>query len=167
MGKSSRATKILFALAGNMCSMPGCNRRLVEEGAQGHYVVGVMAHIKGERPRATRYDPNMTTAQRQAPENLILLCPNHHTEIDKNPGEWPVERLKGIKAKHERLVATGDLKPKMTEFEGKVRVEVSGGDSAVGVKTTRPTRFRAGTEITVASERTRKTTGLQIGEDDE
>ena len=34
-----------------------------------------------------------------------MLCPNHHTEIDKNEADWPVERLHFTKSKHELWVS--------------------------------------------------------------
>jgi hypothetical protein len=34
-------------------------------------------------------------------ENRILLCPNHHREIDRQANAWPVSRLRQVKADHE------------------------------------------------------------------
>ncbi|WP_161698277.1 hypothetical protein [Xanthomonas arboricola] len=32
---------------------------------------------------------------------MILLYPMHHTEIDKNEADWPVEKLHHLKSTHE------------------------------------------------------------------
>lgn len=47
----------------------------------------------------------MQDEDRETYDNLILLCPNHHSEVDKNPGPWPIERLRETKAEHERWVS--------------------------------------------------------------
>lgn len=65
-------------------------------------VIGEMAHIEGENPGSARYNANMTGDERNSYDNLILLCPNHHTEIDKNPVQYPVDKLKQIKSDHEK-----------------------------------------------------------------
>jgi len=63
-----------------------------------------MAHIEGENPGSARYNPDMTGDQRTAYDNLILLCPSHHTEVDKNQAQYPVEKLRQIKKDHEKWV---------------------------------------------------------------
>lgn len=87
--------------------MPGCDQELVAERTSTSLwqVVGEVAHISGEQQGSARYDANMTPTERNAAENLIYLCPNHHTLIDRQPDDWSVERLRGIKADHERTVA--------------------------------------------------------------
>ncbi|HAY96656.1 HNH endonuclease, partial [Shewanella sp.] len=54
-----------------------------------------MAHIKGNKLGSNRYDPEQTDVERDSYENLILLCPTHHTLIDKaeNESEFSVELL--------------------------------------------------------------------------
>jgi hypothetical protein len=65
---------------------------------------GVAAHIRGEHAGATRYDPAMTDEQRNAYGNLIYLCGDHHTQIDKQEADFPVDRLVTMKAEHESKV---------------------------------------------------------------
>jgi len=44
----------------------------------------------------------MTDAERNAVDNLLVLCPNHHREVDRlRPQDWPPERLMELKADHE------------------------------------------------------------------
>ncbi|MGO8749469.1 MAG: NB-ARC domain-containing protein [Thermoguttaceae bacterium] len=96
----SRPTiKRLFAVSGNCCAFPGCDCPLVDQ-ASGS-VIGEVCHIKGEKPDSARYDKAQTPKERHAFENLILLCGRHHKIIDDNEGEHTVERLMGMKARHE------------------------------------------------------------------
>lgn len=92
--------KTLFALSCNFCAYPGCDLRLTDPswGA----VRADVAHIRGEKPGAARYAPEMTDSERNAIENLVLLCPNHHREVDRlEPLNWSAERLMQVKAEHE------------------------------------------------------------------
>ncbi|MGC2236780.1 MAG: HNH endonuclease [Pyrinomonadaceae bacterium] len=87
--------KYLFAISGNICAFPECKNLLVES----NNVVGEVCHIKGHKPDAARYDANQTEEQRHAFDNLILMCPNHHTIIDKDEKTYTVETLLDYKAK--------------------------------------------------------------------
>lgn len=98
--------KVLALRSGNICAMPGCNQRLAIDGnnTSGISIIGEMAHIAGEKPGAERYDPNMTPAQRNAYENLIFLCPTHHTQIDKPGNTYSIEMIRGWKVEHEKRI---------------------------------------------------------------
>ncbi len=86
--------------------MAGCNQELVidETESDPSAVIGQMAHIRGERPDAPRYDVSMTEDERRSHKNIILLCPTHHREIDAQPNSYPVDKLLKIKAAHEILI---------------------------------------------------------------
>jgi hypothetical protein len=78
---------------------------LTVDGQQSNPVVtGVAAHIAGENERAARFDASMTDEQRNHYENLIYLCGDCHTRIDKQEHDFPVQRLAAMRAKHERGV---------------------------------------------------------------
>jgi hypothetical protein len=100
--------KILWANAAGRCAFPGCQCRLcTDEAAKAApYTIGEMAHICGEKSEASRYDASQSDVQRNDYANLILLCPNHHTLIDKpeNLKKYSVEVLHKIKSNHERYV---------------------------------------------------------------
>ncbi len=96
--------KTLFALSRNICaftdvdSRRGCEERLTDP-AWGR-VKGQIAHIRGWLPGSARHDPDYESPHRY--ENLILLCPNHHVEIDElEPEKYTVEVLEEMKLRSE------------------------------------------------------------------
>ena len=63
----------------------------------GTILIGEMAHVlahgkKGPRRAGTNQD-NVDTYS-----NLVLLCPHHHTIVDKAPDDFPAESLKAWKS---------------------------------------------------------------------
>jgi hypothetical protein len=85
---------VLLALSGNGCAFPGCQKQLVIDNK---YFIGEFCHIEGKKPGSSRYNQSMTDNERQSFENLIVLCPNHHTVIDKDLSKYPVQDLKNFK----------------------------------------------------------------------
>lgn len=65
-----------------------------------------MAHICGDKTGSNRHDPTQSDQARDDYRNLILLCPDHHTEIDKkeNEGVYGVAALQKMKSDHEASV---------------------------------------------------------------
>jgi hypothetical protein len=61
-----------------------------------------MAHVIGKQPTAARSDVSVGTNDTH--ENLILLCPDHHTLIDKGSADFPRELLLQWKSKWEEKV---------------------------------------------------------------
>lgn len=100
---SQKDIKILWAGAAGHCSFTDCGQRLYLSAVNGALVIGEMAHIKGDKPTSSRYDSNQLPEERQSYSNLILLCPTHHTTIDKpeNEATYTVDVLVAMKAKHE------------------------------------------------------------------
>jgi len=106
---SAKSMKLLWANAGGRCSFAGCEERLCGSaaGQAAPYTLGEMAHIKGDKQGSNRHDPDQPASERDDYANLILLCPTHHTLIDKpeNETEFPSEALYEMKALHEASVA--------------------------------------------------------------
>lgn len=102
----SYPTKIILALrSGGVCAIPECGKHLTYEAKSGSDThVGEAAHIKGEKRGAARYDASMTDAERDHVDNLLYLCTDHHTIIDKVPADWPTATLMDLKASHEKRV---------------------------------------------------------------
>jgi len=97
--------KNLYAKSGNMCAFPNCNYQLTIEKNQSQ-----MAHIISSKPNGPRHIPNYNNGNYDVENNIILLCPNHHVEIDSNPEKFPCEMLIKMKRNHEEFVQN-KLKP--------------------------------------------------------
>ena len=106
MSISERDIKLLWGRAAAMCSFPDCRIKLTQDKklASGSFPLGEQAHIVGESEDAPRGKSPLTVEERNSYFNLILLCPNHHTIIDKNPEDHPIEKLHLIKDRHELWV---------------------------------------------------------------
>jgi hypothetical protein len=101
---NQKEIKLLWGRAANRCAM--CRVELTQD-AKAHdaaFVLGEQAHIVGEKEEAARGKSALTEEERNSYHNIILLCPTHHTEIDKNAADWPVEKLHLTKSKHELWV---------------------------------------------------------------
>lgn len=96
--------KLLWGRAASRCSI--CRVELSQDGKMhaGSFVLGEQAHIVGEKEDAARGKSQLTEEERNSYHNIILLCPTHHTEIDKNEIDWPIEKLHLTKSKHELWV---------------------------------------------------------------
>lgn len=109
MAIKEKAIKLLWANAAGRCSFTDCEERLtVEQAAQAApHTLGEMAHIKGKKEGSNRYDKSQTDEQRDSYENLILLCPNHHTLIDKpeNKNIYSFDILVKMKIAHENNIS--------------------------------------------------------------
>jgi hypothetical protein len=107
VGVSAADQKILFALSGNVCAFPECNRRLVEP-ATAHddaAVIGHIAHIVGASRQGPRGAEGLSDAQRAVHINLILLCRDHHAIVDAQPRTYSVQVLRQMKRDHEARIA--------------------------------------------------------------
>jgi HNH endonuclease len=120
---SQKSIKILWSAAGGRCAYPSCWERLCyyDAGGAAPYTLGEMAHIRGEKPGANRHDPGQTDAERDDYQNLILLCPTHHTLIDRpeNESVHTVATLHKVKAAHEAQVLQ-----RLDDHEFKTSVEL-------------------------------------------
>lgn len=108
MAFTEKTIKLLWAAAGGRCSFSGCWERLCIHDAEesSPYTLGEMAHIKGKKLGSARHDASQTNKERDDYLNLILLCPTHHTLIDRkeNISQFPVDFLLDVKSKHESRV---------------------------------------------------------------
>lgn len=109
-----KVQKTLWARSGNRCAL--CKVELSEITAcNSPCLIGEIAHIEGYNEGSARYNPNMTDDERNSYDNLILLCANCHTKIDKDEITYTVQKLKRIKKEHEEWVNT-QLKMSMIKF---------------------------------------------------
>lgn len=94
---SAAVVKRLFARSGNLCAFPKCKAPIVVDDT----TLGEVCHICGLQPGSARHRKEQTDEERNSYENLILLCPNHHTVVDDDPESYSVERLQKMKQEHE------------------------------------------------------------------
>lgn len=105
MSISNPEIKKLYGLAAGRCSM--CGKNLFDNDVH----IGEMAHIIARRKKGARGHEDLDSGINSY-ENLILLCANHHSEVDQKPNYYTVERLQSIKAAHEKSVASSFDSPK-------------------------------------------------------
>ena len=98
--------KLIWAYSAGQCSFPGCpTRTLVPESASdGATVIGEVAHIHSYEDDGPRADITLSLTARNGYANLLLLCPNHHTLVDKQPATYTAPMLKQWKAETEKKV---------------------------------------------------------------
>ena len=104
MAINQKDIKLLWGRSGNRCAI--CKTELTQdkESVSAAYTLGEQAHIVGEKESAARGKSTLSLDERNSYHNLILLCPNHHTEIDDKEDDWPVEKLHLVKSEHELWV---------------------------------------------------------------
>lgn len=97
---SDQTIKKLFGLSSNICAFPKCKQILVDQKIG--KVIGEICHIKAKNADGPRYDSTQNEDDRNNFDNLILLCPNHHTIIDSDIEAYTVSRLINMKKEHEQ-----------------------------------------------------------------
>lgn len=98
LAPTSETLRRLFLTSGNLCAYPGCAHLLMNEAG---VFIAQLCHIEAAEKGGQRFNRLMSNEQRRAFENLLMLCHAHH-KITDDVDEYPVERLKQIKADHEK-----------------------------------------------------------------
>lgn len=106
MSISEQDIKLLWGRAAERCSFPDCRIKLTQDNqlATDSFPLGEQSHIVGATTNSPRGKSNLIPEERDSYYNLILLCPNHHTIIDKNPDDYTIEKLHLFKDQHEYWV---------------------------------------------------------------
>ena len=101
---SQKTLKVLFALSGNQCAHPDCSNTLIEPATEQSdvLVTAHICHIYAISTEGPRGKPALTQMELNAPENLILLCRNHHAVVDGQHETYRADMLKEWKQNHER-----------------------------------------------------------------
>lgn len=94
----------VWAEAAGRCSI--CRKLLVDStwGVDHASLVGEVAHIVAEQADGPRGDSAVSLQTRNSPENLLLLCLDHHKLVDDHPEQYPIELLRQYKYDHETWV---------------------------------------------------------------
>lgn len=72
-----------------------------------------MAHLIAASDGAPRPDGDVNTDDKAKYDNLILLCPSCHTEIDKAPEVFTLEIVREWKANHKKRIIEAIGIPKL------------------------------------------------------
>jgi hypothetical protein len=91
----------LFANSGGFCQRPDCNENLFKTFTNTEIHIAEIAHIISANNGA-RSNKDFTAEEKGDYENLILLCSNCHTTIDKAEKDFPEELIIKWKNEHER-----------------------------------------------------------------
>lgn len=112
----SPETKLrLFADSAGHCSRPQCHRYLFSNGDKADYHIGEMAHIIAASENGPRADTKVDPEAKADYNNLILLCPSCHAEIDKAPGIFPAQMILEWKVNHKKRVTESIGIPKFND----------------------------------------------------
>ena len=90
----------LFAASAGYCQNPACYSALFVDAAGQSFHIAEMAHICAANDGGPRANPDLSEEERGAFENLVLLCANCHTKVDKAPGAFPDKMIQGWKSEH-------------------------------------------------------------------
>ena len=103
---TDKTLKILFSASGNRCAFPGCDRALIasEDDITVEMVLGEIAHIVGLAESTARWRADISDADRNSPENLVVLCRDHHKIVDNKSNERRYSEIvmRRMKSEHER-----------------------------------------------------------------
>jgi len=103
MAISDKTRKNLWAKSGNRCSI--CKTELfANDGNQNEFNIGEECHIISSKLKGPRYKEGITDYD--TAENLILLCRNHHKQIDELHETYTEELLNYVKLNHEIWVSS-------------------------------------------------------------
>jgi rRNA maturation endonuclease Nob1 len=147
MELSDKDRKILWARAGDLCSYnhngEKCDTKLSKTTQMGDtFAVGVECHIIGEKPASARYCEEFK--DKETHENRILLCPTHHTIIDRDEGTYTVEVLKNMKRTHEKYmedVKIAKPSPQIEIRDSNFVMTAKNVKTAVGMEVNQPARL--------------------------
>lgn len=147
--------KLLWGLAAARCAYPGCRCECVVEATASDRAatIGKIAHVVAHADDGPRADPSVPRSERDRYENWILLCANHHDEVDGQPNAFTVETLQRWKSEHERWVRTmlTQAVPEVTSAELEVVCSALLGQpmaSAIDFSVTAPARKMAKNNLT-------------------
>lgn len=111
---AAKDSHLLWAKSAGRCAYPACTNRCVDsfENA-GNILIGEMAHVLAYSKKGPR-STGKPVANVDKYENLVLLCPYHHTIVDKAPDDFPPELLRQWKSELEERVGKAMDIPRFT-----------------------------------------------------
>lgn len=120
---TAKEKRQLAVLSGHKCSFPGCEQNLMLNGSS---FIGQLSSIEAVHPNGPRYNPSKNEDELHNIENYLLLCPNHHMIIDRQPEIYSTEWL--IRARKDHLQKISEIlfsSQTPTEVKLDTQVEIS------------------------------------------
>ncbi|MGG7195880.1 hypothetical protein ACQPUI_04005 [Clostridium butyricum] len=108
---TSETLREIYLKSGNKCAFPGCNEVMIDENGT---FIGEVCHIEAAMPGGERFNKKQSNEDRRKFDNLMLMCHKHH-KITDNVDEYTVDKLRKMKAEHEK---------KFTNIEGKIKESI-------------------------------------------
>ncbi len=133
MAISEKTRKMLWAKSGNRCAI--CKIELIkEQETDSNLNIGEECHIISSKSKGPRHKPNLNDYDTF--DNLILLCRNHHKEIDTLIDSFPEKILRYMKQNHENWVQKTlkkELDGNKNTEEIKLLVRISSGKELMNI----------------------------------
>jgi hypothetical protein len=90
----------LFAASAGYCQNPKCSNELFVDASGKSIHIAEMAHVFAANDDGPRARPELSAEERGAFENLVMLCANCHTMVDKAPEAYPDSTMLHWKREH-------------------------------------------------------------------
>lgn len=100
MAVTAKNKRIVWALSAARCAI--CRKPLVQKAdeAGAYSFLGDVAHIYAKRDGGPRADASLAASERDHPNNLFLLCLDHHKMVDDHPEIYTAEKLIELRDGH-------------------------------------------------------------------
>ncbi|OKO85503.1 hypothetical protein AC629_18880 [Bradyrhizobium sp. NAS80.1] len=105
----TKIQNVLWGRAAGRCQYAGCNKLLIGEQISGarNANKSYIAHVVGDSPDGPRGDPILSPKLAHDPDNLMLVCDEHHRVIDREMVDaHSVDVLGEMKRRHEARILT-------------------------------------------------------------
>ena len=104
MTLTAETKRQLWAESGGYCQKPDCATYLFSDPDQVHYAE--MAHIVAATTGGPRdvTQKDMSSQDRASAFNIVVLCANCHSIVDKNPQNYPTELMRQWKTRHQQAL---------------------------------------------------------------
>jgi len=109
---TDRVKRLLWSRSGGYCQNPNCRNVFFTFFERGEITsIEELAHIIAQRIDGPRGQNTLPLTQRDEYENIILLCSNCHSLVDKNPQQFPEELLLDWKSQHVKIIKEAFVVP--------------------------------------------------------
>ena len=99
---NAQLRKIVVASHACRCAFPDCNQILSIDNT----FIGEIASIVALHESSPRFNKEADRSKLLSPDNYLLLCPNHHSIIDRQSNIYTIEWLKMARDNHLKQIRT-------------------------------------------------------------